>query len=197
MSADQRVITRDDIMDPVAYALERKQRRTALLPRKKIRRIDVGPHATFYFESYETMWFQIHEMLHIEKGGEDQIKDELAAYNPLIPQGAELVATLMFEINDEQRRLTFLKSIAGVEKAIYFEVAGAKSFARPEEDVERTTPDGKTSSVHFLHFDFAKDQMAAIDDGAARVTLAIEHKNYAHMTMLSAEARAELATDFG
>ena len=91
-------LTRDDIMDMAQYAKVRKQRRAQMTEKKKNRRLHCGPHATFYFESFDTMWHQVHEMLFIEKGSEEQIEDELRAYNPLIPKGRELVATLMFEI---------------------------------------------------------------------------------------------------
>ena len=88
-------ITRDDILSPAQYEAERKEHRSRIVELKKHRRLEVGPVCTFYFESYETMWAQIHEMLFIEKGGEEQIADELSAYNPLIPKGQELVATVM------------------------------------------------------------------------------------------------------
>ena len=112
---DQFEITRADIMDMAEYAKIRAAKRKELVGVKKNRRVPIGPYATFYFESYETMWLQIHEMLYIEKGGENQIPDELAAYNPLIPKGRELVATLMFEIDDETLRKSILGRLGGVE----------------------------------------------------------------------------------
>src|SRR6185437_1915776 len=101
---EKRRITRADIMPLADYTRERAERRRRITEVKRKRRVAVGPFATFYFENYETMWQQIHEMLYIEKGGEEQIEDELRAYNPLIPQGNELVATVMFEIDDAVRR---------------------------------------------------------------------------------------------
>src|SRR5436309_8756316 len=98
MPASERKITPADLLAYEKYAAERGQFRKNLIPIKKNRRVEVGPFATFYFENYDTMWLQVHEMLHIEKGGEAQIADELQAYNPLIPQGRELIATLMLEI---------------------------------------------------------------------------------------------------
>ncbi len=196
MSAEARKITRDDIMAPEVYAQERKQRRAAMLPVKKLRRLEVGPHATFYFENYDTMWLQIHEMLHIEKGGEEQIADELSAYNPLIPQGADLAATLMFEIDDPIRRANILGRLAYVEEKAFFQIGEDKVYASPEHDVERVTDDGKTSSVHFLHFHFAPQQMAAFSDAGMQILLGIEHENYAHLAILSGETKAELARDF-
>jgi hypothetical protein len=100
MTAMKKEITPADILPYETYAKERKARRAAITAMKKNRRVEVGPYATFYFENYDTMFQQIQEMLHIEKGGAEQLEDELRAYNPLIPQGNELVATIMFEIND-------------------------------------------------------------------------------------------------
>lgn len=197
MSAEARQITRDDIMAPEAYAKERRARRAEMLPIKKLRRLEVGPYATFYFESYDTMWLQIHEMLHIEKGGDEQIDDELRAYNPMIPQGADLSATLMFEIDDPIRRGNVLARLGYVEEKAFFQIGDDKIYASPEHDVERVTEDGKTSSVHFLHFHFTKDQIAKFSDPAVQVMLGIEHENYAHLAIVSAASKAELAKDFG
>ena len=197
MSAEAKQITRDDILAPEVYAQERKARRAEMLPIKKLRRIEVGPHATFYFESYETMWLQVHEMLHIEKGGDEQIADELNAYNPMIPQGADLSATLMFEIDDPIRRANVLARLAYVEEKSFFQIGNDKVYASPEHDVERVTEDGKTSSVHFLHYHFTPEQIAAFSDPDTQILLGIEHENYAHLAILSAETKAELAKDFG
>ncbi|HHI88977.1 MAG TPA: DUF3501 family protein, partial [Hellea balneolensis] len=148
------------------------------------------------FECYETMLFQIQEMLYIEKGGEEQLEDELRAYNPLVPNGNELVATLMFEINDEVRRLKFLRSITGIENHIYLQIGDEKIYAVPEDDAERTTPDGKTSSVHFLHFPLTEHQKHAFVNPDIQVILGSDHPNYMHMTVLSQETIGELASDF-
>jgi len=189
-------ITRADIMPMAQYAEERLARRKALVAVKKNRRVSVGPHATFYFESYETMWQQIHEMLHIEKGGEEQIADELDAYNPLIPKGRELVATVMFEIDDPDRRDRVLSSLGGVEEHMTIQVAGRTITGRPEGDIERTNAAGKTSSVHFLHFDFTDAQVAAFRDPGAQVLVGINHPNYGHLAVMPEAVRAELAKDF-
>jgi hypothetical protein len=196
MSKEDRKITRADIMDMDLFGQQRKEMRKGLLPAKKLRRVALGPDATFYFESYDTMWLQVHEMLYIEKGGEEQIEDELSAYNPLIPQGKELVATLMFEIDDEARRKRVLGSLGGVEETVFLQVGPDKIMAEAEEDVDRTTAEGKASSVHFLHFPFTDVQIAAFKDDATDVVLGLEHQGYSHMTRLSPEARKELATDF-
>ncbi len=197
MSREARVITRSDLMPVEQYAKERAERRRALLPIKKLRRIDVGPHATFYFENFDTMWLQEQEMLYIEKGGEAQIADELTAYNPLIPQRGELVATLMFEIDDPARREKVLGELGHVEETVYFEVGGERAKASFETDVERTTEAGKASSVHFLRFRLTPQQIARFRDDAVSLILGLSHPNYAHMTALQPATRAELAKDLG
>ena len=188
-------ITRADIMDMDAYAKERRARHRLISDIKKNRRVEVGPFATFYFENYETMWHQIHEMLYIEKGGENQIADELRAYNPLIPNGRELVATLMFEIDDKHRRGRELVRLGGVEESVTLTVDGETIAAVPEMDVERTTREGRTSSVHFLHFPFTPEQAARFKTPGARVALGIGHENYPHMAVLPESIRAALAAD--
>jgi hypothetical protein len=189
-------ITPQDIMPMEAYVAQRSELRKRIVALKKPRRIDVGPYATFYFENYETMLQQIQEMLYIEKGGDEQIADELAAYNPMIPQGKELTVTLMFEIDDPARRGSILRRLTDVELTAYIEVAGEKVFAVPEQEVERTASDGKTSSVHFLHFPFPDHLIEAFCSGEGQVILGIGHENYAHMTILSADTRASLGADF-
>ncbi len=196
MSALKREITRADIMPMADYAGVRKQRRAEASAIKKKRRVEVGPYATFYFESYETMWIQIHEMLHIEKGGEAQLEGELAAYNPLVPKGRELVATLMFEIPDPARRDRELRRLGGVEGTISLKVGEDTVAAVPEGDVERTRDDGKASSVHFLHFPFSDAQVAGFRDPAVEVLVAISHPNYGHTAVLPAQARKALVGDF-
>jgi hypothetical protein len=163
---------------------------------KKRRRVEVGPFATFYFENYSTMWHQIHEMLYIEKGGDEQVADELRAYNPLIPKGHELVATVMLEIEDPVRRANELMKLGGVERHIFISVGGTRIGARPEDDLERTKADGKTSSVHFVHFDFAPELIAKFRDPAVQVIVGIDHPAYSHMAVLSPATRDTLAQDF-
>lgn len=197
MPASLRQVTREDLIPDAQYAAQRKDRRAALLPIKKLRRLALGPYCTFYFESFDTLLFQIQEMLLTERGGEAQIEDELSAYNPLIPQGAELVATVMFEIDDERRRTIILGELGGVEDHFFLEVGGARIPATAEDDVERTREDGKTSAVHFLHFKFQPAQIAAFKDPSVRVMLGCDDPRYAHLAVLGAETRAELAKDFG
>lgn len=196
MSAAKRAIERSDILPYEVYAKERKARRARMTELKKPRRVAVGPFATLYFENYDTMFQQIHEMLHIERGGEAQIADELAAYNPLIPKGDELVATLMFEIDDEVRRDRELRRLTGVEDYVYIDVGGLRVSAVPETDVERTKADGKTSSVHFLHFPFTLQEIEKFRDPSVPAMLAIAHPNYGHMALTTPATRAALAEDF-
>ena len=194
MSEAQRKITNADILPAGEYDQQRKSLKANLIPMKKLRRVEVGPFATFYFENYATMWLQVQEMLRIEKGGEEQIPGELAAYNPLIPQGEELIATLMLEIEDEKRRNAVLLTLGGIEESIFLEIGGETIHATPTEYDDRTTADGKTSSVHWLRFRLTKEQIARF--AAERVVLGVSHPNYGHMAVLSADTRAALAKDF-
>ena len=196
MPADIREITRADLIGDAEFRDQRKARRASLMPVKRLRRVALGPYCTFYFESFDTMLFQVQEMLLVEKGGEAQIPDELAAYNPLIPKGHELVATMMFELDDPVRREKFLSDLGGVEDHFYITVAGSRSTASSESDVERTRDDGKTSSVHFLRFAFTADQIAAFKDLSQQVMLGCDDPRYAHMTLLQTDTRTELARDF-
>ncbi|HTW36544.1 MAG TPA: DUF3501 family protein [Rhizomicrobium sp.] len=196
MTAQQRKITPADIIPYKDYAAKRTELRRSLIPIKKNRRVEVGPFATFYFENYDTMWLQVQEMLHIEKGGAEQIAGELEAYNPLIPQGNELIATLMLEIEDAVQREKILKQLAGVEESVSFEIAGTRVKGTPTEYEDRTTPDGKTSSVHWVRFVFTPELRKQFADPNARVLLAIEHPNYGHIAVVSPYVRAELAKDF-
>ena len=196
MSDRRHEITRDDLIPMERYEQERKARRRAIVAVKKRRRLDVGPLCSFHFENYETMLAQVHEMLFIEKGGEAQIPDELAAYNPLVPKGRELVVTIMFEIPDAERRRAVLSTLGGVEDTAFIEVAGETVTGVPEEDVDRTTADGKASSVQFVHFPFTDAQVDAFRSAGARVVVGLSHPNYNHMTVLSEDVRAALAEDF-
>ena len=192
----QREITRDDILDMDDYVKVRPERKRAIAELKKNRRVAIGPDATFYFESYDTMLHQILEMLYIERGGEEQIEDELSAYNPLVPKGRELVATLMFEIDEPVRREKFLAALGGVEETVTITVGGETITARPEQDVDRTTAEGKASSIQFLHFPFTDEQVEKFRDSETTVTLAIGHKEYGHRADLPDAVREALAGDF-
>ncbi len=196
MPRDARSITPADIMPMSQYAKIRAAHRRKLVGVKRRRRLHVGPHVTLYFENYDTMWAQVQEMLYIERGGDEQIEGELLAYNPLIPKGNELVATMMIEIEDEGVRRRTLAGLGHIETMVSLGFAGHTVTAVPEDDTERTTPEGKTSSVHFLHFTFTPDQAAAFRAQDTQVTLGITHPKYGHLAILPEESRASLAADF-
>ena len=196
MPATTRKITQADVLTPAQYAKERIERRKALVAVKKNRRMEVGPFATFYFENYDTMFQQVHEMLHIEKGGVEQIAGELEAYNPLIPQGDELIATLMLEIENVEIRNRELFRLAGIEESVYIEMEQQRIAATPTEYDDRTTPDGKTSSVHWVRFKFTPEQIAKFKNTDITAILGVAHPGYGHMAVIAPEVRAELAKDF-
>ena len=189
-------ITRDDIVDMERYGRERAKRRGRVTAIKKLRRLEVGPFATFYFESFETMLHQVHEMLHIEGGGEDQIPGEIEAYNPLVPQGKELVATVMLEIEDPVRRARLLAKLGGIEETATITVGGTTVTGVPEADLDRTTAAGKASAVQFIHFPFTDAQIAAFGETGAQVVVGFAHPAYGHMAVMPEATRAALAEDF-
>jgi hypothetical protein len=194
--AAKKELTRADIISMADYAARRPDLRREITEVKRDRRMAVGPHATFYFESYQTMWHQVHEMLHIEKGGDDQIAGELEAYNPLIPKGNELVTTVMFEISDPDRRARVLAGLGGVESTITIAVDDAVVAGEAEEDADRTDEFGKASSVQFVRFRFTPAQIARFRAPEARIVVAIGHPNYAHMAVMPDAVRNALAEDF-
>lgn len=185
-----------DILSWADYAKDRAEHRRRITAIKRNRRVEVGPYVTFYFESFDTMWLQVQEMLHIERGGEAQLKDELAAYNPLVPKGRELVATFMIEIDDPLRRARVLAQLGGIEETAFIEVDGERVLAKAEEDQDRTSAEGKASSVQFVHFPFTDAQAKAFSQSNARVILGLSHPAYSHMAVLSEATRAALAEDF-
>jgi len=135
-------------------------------------------------------------MLYIEKGGDEQLKDELTAYNPLIPNGTELVATLMFEIDNPVSRASFLNKVGGIEDKVFINVDGDTIMASPEEDVDRTSSNGKASSVQFIHFKFTDEQIQKFKSDGANVELGINHREYFHTTKLGLENINSLSSDF-
>ena len=189
-------ITRDDIMDMAEYGAIRKERRRAMIERKKQRRVAIGPDATAHFEDYDSMWLQVHEMLYIEKGGEEQLADELAAYNPLVPKGRELVCTVLFEIDDPDRRARVLGGLGGVEETMFLRVDGEEVMGQSEEDLDRTNAAGKASSVQFIHFPFTDAQVEKFRKPGAEVVVGFKHPAYGHMVRIAEETREALARDF-
>jgi len=196
MSKEKRQIEKEDLLPSDVYTKSRKQIRKDLVEFKKDRRIALGPYATFYFESFETMVAQVQEMLHIEKGGDEQLKDELIAYNPLVPNGKELTATLMFEIDNPISRSAFLGKVGGIEEKIFMKINDEIVKAVPEEDVDRTSAEGKASSVQFIHFKLNDDQISKFKSDSATIELGIDHKEYTHTTRLAENSVKSLCADF-
>ena len=196
MNKQTKLVTKDDLLPFDEYSINRKQLRKSLVEFKKSRRVSLGPYATFYFECYETMLAQIQEMLYIEKGGEDQLKDELIAYNPLIPKGKELVSTLMFEIDNPLSRAEFLNKIGGIENKVFLKINDEKIKCVPEHDVDRTSAEGKASSVQFVHFNFTEQQIVKFKDFSNSVTIGIDHEFYNHYSKMSEDTRKALIKDF-
>ncbi len=196
MSKEKREIEKQDIMPLDVYTKQRKELRKSIVEFKKNRRIPLGPYATFYFESYETMLAQVQEMLYIEKGGDEQLKDELSAYNPLVPNGKELTATLMFEIDNPVSRAAFLGKVGGIEEKVYMKIDGDLINAVPEEDVDRTSAEGKASSVQFIHFKFNDEQIQKFKSNASSIEIGIDHKEYSHLTKLNDATIKSLSADF-
>ena len=196
MTKINKIVEKSDLIAPDLYARNRKQFRKQLLEFKKNRRVSIGPYATFYFESFETMLGQIQEMLHIEKGGDEQLKDELIAYNPLVPKGKELIATLMFEIDNPVSRAAFLGKVGGIEEKVFIKIDNEVIEALPEEDVDRTSAEGKASSVQFIHFKFNDDQISKFKSGNMNIELGIDHVDYSHTTKLTLDNVKSLSRDF-
>jgi hypothetical protein len=196
MPKEKKEISKEDIMPLDVYTKNRKELRKNIVDFKKDRRVALGPYATFYFESYETMLAQVQEMLYIEKGGEEQLKDELAAYNPLVPNGKELTATLMFEIDNPVTRAAFLGKVGGIEEKVFIKIDSQTIKAIPEEDVDRTSAEGKASSVQFIHFKLNDEQIEKFKSEGVEVEIGIDHKEYSHTTKLSSANLSSLAADF-
>jgi hypothetical protein len=194
MPAAERKITPADILSDGEYAAQRDALRKASVAVKRNRRVEVGPYATFYFENYDTMWLQVMEMLRIEKGGAAQAEGEMETYNPLIPQGRELIATLMLEIEDSGVRDRTLLTLGGIEETVFLDIGKERIKATPTEYEDRTTPDGKTSSVHWLRFSLTPEEITKFTREPA--ILGVAHKNYGHMAVVPDAVRAELAKDF-
>ena len=196
MPREKKEIQKEDIMPLDTYIKQRRELRKNIVEFKKYRRISLGPYATFYFESYETMLAQVQEMLYIEKGGDEQLKDELNAYNPLIPNGKELIATLMFEIDNPVSRAAFLGKVGGIEEKVFMKIDEDVVKAVPEEDVDRTSAEGKASSVQFIHFKLNEQQIEKFKLGSKVVEIGINHKEYSHTTKLSDLTVKSLSADF-
>tara|TARA_R110002124_G_scaffold220186_1_gene385991 strand:+ start:19 stop:603 length:585 start_codon:yes stop_codon:yes gene_type:complete len=171
-------LTRDDLMSLEAYSQARDDFKAQVMAHKRDRRLALGTNATLYFEDRMTMLYQVQEMLRIERIFEAEgIADELAAYNPLIPDGSNWKATFMVEFPDIDERRAMLRQLIGLENAVYLQVQGHEKI-RPiaDEDLERSDGD-KTSAVHFLRFELTDEMIAALKSGA-NLDAGIDHPNY-------------------
>ncbi len=197
----KRTLSPNDIISNHDFLIIRQSFQTELMQTKRNRRILVGDDITFYFENHTTLWWQIQEMLRIEKGGHEQLQDELAAYAPLVPQkfgdgSMELVATFMIEIEDIERRFRVLSQLGGIEHSIILHVNEQSVQAVPENDIERTNEFGKTSAVHFIRFRLSTPIIDQFNEPESTVTLEITHPCYQHQTRLSDTQKSALAHDF-
>jgi hypothetical protein len=190
-------ISRDSLLTLEAYAKQRNEFRARVIAHKKNRTVRLGEHVTLIFEDELTIRYQIQEMLRIEKTFEEAgIQDELDAYNPLIPDGANLKATMMIEYEDPVVRKGELAKLKGVEDRVYVQVDGhAKVYAIADEDLEREN-DEKTSSVHFLRFEFEPAAVAAVKQGAA-MAMGVDHPNFVvRLDEVAPQVQSALAQDF-
>lgn len=188
-------IARDSLLTLEAYSKVRQQMKTHIIPHRRLRSVALGEHMTVQFEDEATIRYQIQEMLRIEKIFEEEgIEHEIEAYSPLIPDGTNWKATLLIEYPDENERRRELARLIGVEDRMFVEVEGhARVYAVADEDLDRENGE-KTSSVHFLRFEFTRPMNDAIRAGAA-VKLGCDHTHYPAHVALSAETLASLAGD--
>lgn len=189
-------LTRSDLYSLEDYAKKRPEFRANVMAHKKNRQVPVGPNATLYFEDRLIMQYQVQEMLRAERIFEaDGIEEELAAYNPLIPDGSNWKATFMLEYDNEEERKVALAQLLDIEEKVWIKVGDtAPVWAIADEDLDRTTAD-KTSSVHFLRFELNAEQKAAVKAGAS-IGVGIDHAQYYYQNMpLLENIRASLAAD--
>ena len=189
-------IEKSDILSRDEYKSKRKGLREKMVLRKRFRRVDIGPYVTMYFENKDTIIHQINEMVYIENGGEEQINDEILAYKSLIPDGQELVATVMIEIDNPIKRAEFLAKMGGFEEQISIKIGDQVIKGKAELDGDRTTADGKASSVQFVHFEFEENTIEIIRSHMENVTISINHQNYKHSSILNIDTVKELVKDF-
>ncbi len=188
-------LQRSDLWSLEEYAEKRGDFRKQVMAHKKARQVALGPNATLYFEDRLTIKYQIQEMLRIEKVFEaDGIKEELDAYNPLIPDGKNWKATFMIEYTDPEVRAAQLEKMVGIEDVVWVQVEGFdKVWAIADEDLDRST-DNKTSSVHFMRFELTDEMVAALKQGAV-LSIGVEHSVYSYQTTLEGDSRDSLISD--
>ena len=193
---NKRIININDIIPNEEYGIIRRNKRREMIEFKKFRRLDVGPVASLYFESRETMIYQIQEMAYVEKITKQELNEELKSYNPLVPDGRELTATMMIEIDDPLRRKNFLSRLGGVEEKVKIVIGSHQIYAESEKDIDRTTREGKASAVHFLHFKFNDELVEAFKNKNNMIQIGIDHEEYGHLSIISDKVREELAKEF-
>ena len=189
-------ITRDSLMTLEAYAKWRKAHKPDVIAHRKLRTVHLGEHLTVQFESELSIRYQVQEMLRLERIFEEEaIDQEIEAYAPLVPDGANWKATMLIEYPDVSERKRELARLIGVEDRMFVEVEGqSRIYAIADEDLDREN-DEKTSAVHFLRFEFAPAAAQAVKAGAA-VKLGCDHRNYPAHVAIAAETLASLAGDF-
>ena len=188
-------LTPDDLLSLERYHAERPRMRAEVLGHKRHRQAPIGPNLTLYFEDRVTIRYQVQEMLRAERIFEPEaIAEELEAYNPLIPDGTNLKATMMLEYTDVAQRRVALERLKGIEDSVYLEVGGlGRVFAYADEDLDRSD-ETKTSAVHFLRFELDAAMRGALKAGA-NLTLGVDHEDYRHEIAGSPELRQSLAAD--
>ena len=188
-------LKRNDLWSLEEYATERESFRAMILKHKKVRQVALGPHATLYFEDRLTMKYQVQEMLRVERIFElEEIEEELAAYNPLIPDGRNWKATFMIEYGDEDERREALSKMGGIEETLWVQVGnGEKSYAITNEDMERTR-DTKAAAVHFTRFELSDTDLASIKNGH-EIRFGLDHQSLATTVTLDVKERLSLVAD--
>jgi Protein of unknown function (DUF3501) len=196
MQKPMRKIARDSLLSLEAYAGQRNEFRARVMAHKKERTVHLGAHVTLIFEDELTIRYQVQEMLRIERTFEEQgIQDELEVYNPLIPDGRNLKATMMIEYADEGERKQALSKLKGIEDRVWAQVEGcARIYAIADEDLERQNEE-KTSAVHFLRFELNDEMAVALKDGLG-LALGVDHPNYqTDVGTVAAGVRSSLTQD--
>ena len=189
-------LTRSDLWSLEEYASRRQAFRAEVIAHKKLRNIALGPHATLYFEDRLTMRYQIQEMLRVERIFEAaEIEEELASYNPLIPDGSNWKATFMIEYGDVEERKVALATMGGIEQTVWVRVgeSGAKVFAYTNEDMERTR-DEKAAAVHFMRFELGDSDIASLKSGES-LFMGIDHESLPGTYEVAADQRTALMAD--
>lgn len=190
-------LTPNDLWSLEQYAVHRPVFRAQVLEHKKLRTLQLGPHMTLIFEDRLTVQYQVQEMLRIEKIFDAAgIEDELSAYNPLIPDGRNLKATLLIEYTDAEVRARELVRLRGIENHLFIEVTGAgRTMAIADEDLDRSNED-KTSAVHFIRLELSPAMIELWRAGSG-VTIGFDDERYGHAAVLTADTREALKADFG